>query len=168
MSKPTISDPRVLAIPIQDNGEDIVDIREFPQFVLHPDNNELSDQSTMIRRGVAERLLQVAAALQGSRLMILECYRPLALQAQYFNDYVAELTRTYPDYSSSMLKDLASRYVAPPTITPPHCTGGALDLTLCDMDGKELDVGASVNATPLATEGAVYTEAKGLSRGGDA
>jgi D-alanyl-D-alanine dipeptidase len=50
---------------------------------------------------------------------------------------------------------LASRYVSPPTIGP-HVSGAAIDLTLCDLEGNELDMGTPVNATPEDSDGACY------------
>ena len=41
--------------------------------------------------------------------------------------------------------DEAAKYVAPPWITPPHSTGGALDVVLLDRDGVELDMGCELN-----------------------
>ena len=54
---------------------------------------------------------------------------------------------------------LASRYVSPPTIAP-HVSGAAIDLTLCDEDGHELDMGTAVNATPEDSDRACYFGAK--------
>ncbi len=45
----------------------------------------------------------------------------------------------------------------------PHTAGAAVDLTLCDDDGVELDMGTEVNATPEQSDGACYTASTAIS-----
>jgi len=45
----------------------------------------------------------------------------------------------------------------------PHVGGAAVDLTLVDADGNELDLGCPEAATPEESDGACYTDAPGLS-----
>jgi D-alanyl-D-alanine dipeptidase len=52
--------------------------------------------------------------------------------------------------------------VSPPEIAP-HCVGAAVDVTLIDHQGRELDMGTRVNASPEESSGACYTEAPNLS-----
>ncbi len=51
--------------------------------------------------------------------------------------------------------------MSPPEIAP-HSAGAAVDLTLVDADGTELDMGTRVNASPEESAGACYTLADGL------
>jgi zinc D-Ala-D-Ala dipeptidase len=51
--------------------------------------------------------------------------------------------------------------VSPPELAP-HSAGAAVDLTLCTDDGRELDLGTRVNATPEESEGLCYTDPPGL------
>ncbi|MGO4421161.1 M15 family metallopeptidase, partial [Streptomyces sp. MCAF7] len=55
----------------------------------------------------------------------------------------------------------ASRYVSPPEIAP-HSAGAAVDLTLVTADGRELDMGTRVNASPEESDGACYTHADNI------
>jgi D-alanyl-D-alanine dipeptidase len=57
---------------------------------------------------------------------------------------------------------LARRFVSPPLVAP-HPSGAAVDLTLVDTDGVELDMGTPVDATPEASDGACYTDAANLT-----
>lgn len=59
---------------------------------------------------------------------------------------------------------MASRYVSPPGVAP-HSAGAAVDLTLADADGRELDLGTRMNATPEESAGACYTRAENISDG---
>lgn len=160
---PTISDDVILSIPIEENADTLLDLRQHKEFVLHAELAELPDESTFVRAEVLQRLLRASDSLEDCRIMIFGCYRPLWLQRQYFDAYANKLARVYPDYTSAQIVHETSKYVAPPTITPPHCTGGAIDLTLCNIDGTELDMGAKVDATPLESNNLVYTDASGLS-----
>ena len=63
---------------------------------------------------------------------------------------VAELTMVHPDHPAAALEEAAARYVTPPSrapgAPPPHLTGGAVDLTLGDGDGRPLDLGTDFDA----------------------
>lgn len=104
-----------------------------------------------LRAGVADRLARVAAGLpDGLGLIVWDGYRPIATQAAIYNAYLDELTMVHADWPADALEDAASRYVTPPSRSleapPPHLTGGAVDLTLCDGDGRALDMGTGFDA----------------------
>ncbi len=104
-----------------------------------------------------DRLLKAADTLPaGLQLLIIEGYRPPALQRKYFGRYLSTLRVAHPDSDQDQLRMLASRYVSPPEIAP-HSAGAAVDLTLCNEDGQELDFGTRVNASPEESGGACYT-----------
>ncbi|WP_443041103.1 M15 family metallopeptidase [Streptomyces sp. B21-102] len=82
----------------------------------------------------------------GLRLLIVEGYRPPTLQRAYFQEYATELRHANPGWSDSLIHEAASRYVSPPQIAP-HSAGAAVDLTLADQDGQEVDMGTRMNAS---------------------
>jgi len=69
------------------------------------------------------------------------------------------------DMSCKEAERFASRYVAPPHVAP-HVSGAAVDLTLADGAGAELDMGTRVNATPEESGGGCYTAAQNISTTG--
>jgi len=73
-----------------------------------------------LRRAVAARLAKAAAALrkQDRRLLVWDCYRPTAIQEQFW--------KLVPD----------ERYVANPKKGSRHSRGAAVDVGLVDKDGK--------------------------------
>ncbi len=77
-----------------------------------------------LRYDVAKRLLRVHKLLKrrGYHIKIWDAYRPLAVQKI--------LWKVKPD----------ARYVIPPRIGSPHNRGAAIDCTLIDRRGKELDM----------------------------
>lgn len=104
-----------------------------------------------VRQGVAERLAQAAAGLpEGLSLVVWDGYRPLEVQAALYGAYLQELAMVHPDAPADALEAAAARYVTPPSRSrwapPPHLTGGAVDLTLGDSDGRPLDLGTDFDA----------------------
>ena len=81
-------------------------------------------QRAFLRYDVAKRLLQAHKLLKrrGYRLKIWDAYRPLSVQKI--------LWKHKPD----------PRYVVPPRIGSPHNRGAAIDCTLADRRGKELEM----------------------------
>jgi len=141
-----VADPAVSKVPVHDNGEKLVTVPDGGMFRL-------------VRTGVLKRLQQAAERLpDGAYLRVVEGYRPPSLQARHFADYRDGLAAREPHLAAHELDRLASRAVAPPTATAPHLSGGAVDLTLWGADGRELDMGSALNATPEQSQGACYTD----------
>ena len=155
-----ISDPRVISIAVRDNGDPLVDLRRLPRLRIDDRKTEVTGGWHHAREGLAERLAGAASTLpRGLELLIVEAYRAPVRQLAYWEQYRAELREHYPDPSEPQLFELASRFVAPPEVAP-HTTGGAVDLTLCDADGRELDLGSALDATPEQSNGCCYTAAE--------
>jgi D-alanyl-D-alanine dipeptidase len=151
-----IADPRVTAIPVLDNAEALVDVREAGLRVSSYRADE-AGAFALVRAGVLDRLLRAAHSLPpGVGLLFIEGYRPPALQRKYFDGHLNSLRAIYPGRDDGRLRTLASRHVSPPEIAP-HSAGAAVDLTLCAEDGPALDLGTAVNATPEESNGACYT-----------
>ncbi|MFF0309900.1 M15 family metallopeptidase [Streptosporangium sp. NPDC004379] len=158
-----MSDPVVSAVPVQDCGEPLVDLRGFGAFHL---DSRLADDAgayALLRRGVAERLLVAQELLEPDlALLVVEGYRPPELQERYFQESVDELRTSHPGWTQSALRREAGRYISPPEVAP-HVSGAAVDLTLCTREGLELPMGTEVNATPLGEDGPCYTASRGIS-----
>ncbi len=134
-----MSDAKVAAVPVMECGERLVDVRGA---LLTDDRQQHASGGAQfrLRQGVLDRLLDAQAQLpDGIRLLFVEGYRPPALQRRYFDEYSAELRAQHPDWPDDRLRAAASRYVSPPEIAP-HSAGAAVDLTLADADGRELDL----------------------------
>lgn len=146
-----MSDPKVAAIPVVDCGERLVDVRHGSSLLVDDRKQDPAGAFACLREGVLERLITAEAALPpGLRLLFVEGYRPPSLQRRYFEEYAAKLRASHPEWSAERTRSAASRYVSPPEIAP-HSAGAAIDLTLADADGHELDLGSSGN--PLRAEG---------------
>ncbi|MFF3313187.1 M15 family metallopeptidase [Streptomyces sp. NPDC002952] len=157
-----MSDRRVAAIPVQECGEVLVDARAHG-LKVDDRKRDAAGAWAHVRQGVLARLLHAQSLLPTDvSLLFVEGFRPPALQRRYFEDYSDLLARAHPDWQAAELRAAASRFVSPPEIAP-HSAGAAVDVTLIDHQGRELDMGTRVNASPEESDGACYTVAPGLS-----
>ncbi len=156
-----MSDRRVAAIPVRECGERLVDVRAHGM-AADDRKRDATGAYAHVRQGVLTRLLHARSLLPtGVRLLFVEGFRPPDLQRRYFEEYSDELARAHPDWRATELREAASRFVSPPEIAP-HSAGAAVDVTLTDQQGRELDMGTRVNASPEESGGACYTDAPGL------
>ena len=133
-------------VPVADIGPRVHDDPRY-----HADGLPGALERGWVRQGVAERLARVAAALpDGLGLVVWDGYRPIATQAALYGAYLDELTMVHPDWPADALEQAAARYVTPPSRSvvapPPHLTGGAVDLTLADGEGRAIPLGTDFDA----------------------
>jgi D-alanyl-D-alanine dipeptidase len=158
-----LSDRRISAIPLGDNGEALVDVRQVAELRVDARLADEAGAYAHLREAIVQRLLAAQRTLpRGLRLLIIEGYRPIGLQTTYFESYKDELRRRYPDWDSARRHVEASKYISPPEVAP-HSTGGTVDLTLCTADGLELDLGTIVNASPVDSANACFTRSPDIS-----
>ncbi|MFF3693073.1 M15 family metallopeptidase [Streptomyces sp. NPDC002221] len=158
-----MSDPKIAAIAVRECGEPLVDVRLDGALLCDGSREDAGSAFAHLREGVLERLRHAQDSLPGGlRLLFVEGYRPPALQRAYFEEYAQELRALHPDWSAERIHTAASRYVSPPGIAP-HSAGAAVDLTLADAEGRELDLGTPMNASPEESAGACYTGAGNIS-----
>lgn len=101
-----------------------------------------------VRSTVADMLLKAAGMLpEGYKFKIYDAWRPAAVQKALFDAYYDRLRKEYEGtgISGEQLKELTMRFVSFPSADPAkpfvHSTGGAVDLTIVDAAGRELDMG---------------------------
>jgi len=101
-----------------------------------------------VRKEVFEMLLEAQKNLPvGYKLRIWDAWRPFALQQELYDSYAKILIKDLKieDKPFDEQKQIVSKYVSIPvndTMLPPlHTTGGALDVTLVDEEGRELEMG---------------------------
>jgi len=147
-----LSDPRVAAVPVHDAGEPLVAL-----------DASFGPARALVRAELADRLAGAQDLLpRGIRLHVVEGHRPVADQLAIIARYSAEVCAAHPGISARDLDRLVSRFVAPLEVAP-HVAGAAVDLTLVDACGEQLDLGTAVDATPEQSDGACYFAADGIS-----
>jgi D-alanyl-D-alanine dipeptidase len=122
-----------------------------------------------LRDGVAGRLVRVARDLgDGLALLVWDGWRALETQGALYEGYLAELTLAHPGWPQERILAEAARYVTPPhqdrRSPPPHVTGGAVDLTLADTEGRPLDLGTPFDAFVPEAGTRALEEAPGPAR----
>ncbi|MGH3477676.1 MAG: M15 family metallopeptidase [Nocardioidaceae bacterium] len=158
-----MGDPRVADIPVAEVGDDLVDVREERDLRLDGLKETPEGAYAYLRHGLVERLLFAQDKLPGEyRLLLVEGYRPYDLQEHYFSSYRQELEMRDPELDGVESFQLASRYVSPPVVAP-HVSAAAIDLTLVDGSGQQVDMETPVNASPEDSAGACYFGADDIS-----
>lgn len=160
---PSIPEPdwqAIAAVPIVESGETLEPLGLSPAFSVWPAYHHLGVPHAIAechaRSEVFERLLQAAAHLpDGVRLVVLDAWRPLAVQQYLYDSLRNALAERHPQAGSSELERLTGQFVSPPSSRQkdpsPHLTGGAVDVTLCDADGRWLDMGSRFDeASPIS------------------
>lgn len=144
-----ISDPRVLAISIQENNEPWVDLRNQTTIKIGPSpeipNNE---DYTWLRKTVFEKLKMAEKSLpRGMHFCLYEGYRSISLQKMLFDKQFSEVEKRHPDWSREEVFKETTKLVSPVVNLdgtdniPPHSTGAAIDVYLIDEKGNALDMG---------------------------
>ena len=148
-----LSDPRVAAVPVTDRGEPLVPAGIRP---LRPGTPA---SALRVRADVARRLADAQRALPaGLHLALSEGWRSPTAQAAIVARYAAEVEAAHPGADAAEVARLTSRYVSPVEVAP-HVAGAAVDVTLVDDDGVELDLGCPLDATPEDSDGRCFTAA---------
>lgn len=154
-------------IIINDNSEKMVEISaKYPRFSPHPYQllgAPYEDKSPFFVREKVLKLLGIAqerlsSLKAGYKIKIFDAYRPLSVQ-KFMIAY--DMQRVSKEMYSSSFEDLShekelkvreiiSHFWSPISedITlnpPPHSTGGAMDLTIVDERGRELDMGTEID-----------------------
>lgn len=147
-----LSDPRVGAVPVRECGEPLVTL-----------DASFGPARARVRAGLAARLQRARTALPaGIGLRVVEGHRAVADQQAIIARYSAEVLAAHPGVPSDELERLTSRFVSPVAVAP-HVAGAAVDLTLVDLTGADLDLGTEIDATPEVSGGRCYLDAPDIS-----
>jgi D-alanyl-D-alanine dipeptidase len=133
-------------IPIEESEEPLVDLDEYG-FILEPVyyNNGLSDTPKMyLRKTVVERLATASHELAPLKFKIWDGWRPREVQHKIYTKYWKRIAAEHPDWTDAQIRAQVGIFVtiaADLNRIPFHSTGGAVDLTLVDESGAEIDMG---------------------------
>jgi D-alanyl-D-alanine dipeptidase len=131
------------SMPIRETGEPLVDLREAcPEIRLMPGT------LPFLRERVA-RMVQHAQQFlpPGHILKVHTCLRTMENQRGIREHLGKELKEKHPDWKPATMNRMLNRMVAPPDdpSPPPHSTGAAVDIGVCDADQKDLDFTADLD-----------------------
>ena len=109
-----------------------------------------AEEQCFLRREAFERLVEAQKLLpRGIRFRIWDAWRPLKLQEELYDKYSMDIIKRFrletksEEERKKVLAGFVSEPEKDPFCGPVHTTGGAVDLTLIDAEGRELDMGTA-------------------------
>ncbi|MCE3045579.1 M15 family metallopeptidase [Legionella sp. 16cNR16C] len=144
-----IAAPEVLAVPVVENHNPLIDIKGDNRILIGP-SPEIPDNTdyTQMREEVFHRLLKAQSLLPaGLQFCLYEAYRSLDLQKALFDERYEQLQALHPDWSHEERFNETMKLISPvinldgTKNVPPHGTGAAIDVYLLDESGNPLDMG---------------------------
>lgn len=131
-----------------DSQEGFVDASRYDGTIITQYNKDDMRKHTgdviYVRDILARKLALVNQSLpKGYRLKVVYGYRHPEVQQKYFMRMKKSVKKRYPDLTGDALKSYVHNFIAVPEVAG-HPTGGAVDLTIIQKDGKELDMGTAI------------------------
>jgi zinc D-Ala-D-Ala dipeptidase len=133
-------------VEIKETDEPLVNLAAYP-FILDPAyyNMGLSASPEIhIRKTIADKLLDTQNRIGTIRFKIWDGWRPRDVQHQIYMQYWRKLETKHPKWPKVKLEQEVGKFVSvatDPHRIPIHATGGAIDLTLTDNSGQDLEMG---------------------------
>ena len=95
-----------------------------------------------VRKSVADMLIKVAHTLpDGIHIKVLDAWRSIETQTYLYNKYYNQIKQEYPYLKDPELIERVGQFISKPGPNYLHGTGGAIDVTLVDDNGNDLDMG---------------------------
>lgn len=150
---PTLKHPENWqTIAIEESEEPLVQVSKlkgnkiFAKPMYHLQNIPGSLNECYVRKEVAERLIKAANNLpSGITLLVYDGYRPFIVQKYLYDKYYERIKKEHSALPEDELNELVKQFVSMPSDSSAapstHLTGGAVDVTLADRDGRELKLG---------------------------
>lgn len=145
-----ITAPEVLAIPIIECHDPLIDIKDYHtlQYGDPPECELTKECYTKLRKSVFEKLCQAQENLpNGWRFRLYEGFRSLKVQQMLFEQEFKRVTARYPNkshderfYETTHLVSPVTNLDGSPNI-PAHNTGGAVDIEIITANGQLVDMG---------------------------
>jgi zinc D-Ala-D-Ala dipeptidase len=144
-----VSEIELNKMRIEECGEPLVPILDYvgnAVISMRDTRIRYRDETLYLRRTVAEQLMKVAEHVSPRCLKIYDGFRPLEYQQQRYDLIYQQERARNPDWTEEQLKEKMFINVFPPSWDPQkppaHSTGGAIDLTILDEEGRDLDMGS--------------------------
>ena len=107
-----------------------------------------AEKQCFVRKEVFEMLQNASTMLpDGYKFRILDAWRPFQFQKELYEFYAQDIIKEFglEDCTEEQKKSVITKFVSNPIedkdCPPVHTTGGAIDLTILDATGKELEMG---------------------------
>lgn len=119
----------------------------------------------LLRRDALEALLKARSYLpKGLDFKLYDGWRPWSLQKQVAAEFKRDLEKHHPKWTKAEIMEELYIMAPPIRIVPKfnsHRYGGAVDLTLCHKNGKEVNMGVPVDSAKGKITTLLFYELKG-------
>lgn len=135
-------------VHVRENYEPLVEI-SHPKIIL---NKETIEQPVLLRKEVATRLYKIANKLPEEQyIKIYSAYRSRITLYNIWKEEVERTEKENPNMQRGELLSLVKFKVSAPNINMGgHDTGAAIDMAICDKNGKDLDFGSKYHENTQA------------------
>lgn len=168
-----IADPEILAIPIIESHEEMLDLKKQNelQFGPPPETPLTEPHYTLIRKTVYEKLCQAQKDLPNNwRFRIYEAFRSIEVQKMLFDQEYQLVKNKSPEKSEAEIFHEATR-LASPVINfdgtkniPPHNTGSAVDVEIIDKNGRVIEMGMQAKDWQIVDPNLCMTHCENLDK----
>lgn len=150
-----IADPRILAIPVHENHEPMVNLIEQNIIKYGPPPLDSNNTNyTYLRKRVYEKLVQAQKLLPNKlKFCLYEGHRNINLQKKIFDERYDALKKAYPHMTHEECFIETTKFASPvinldgSKNIPPHLTGGAIDVYLLNENDEVVDMGIHLDDT---------------------
>ena len=95
-----------------------------------------------VRKSVADMLIKAAHTLpDGIHIKVWDAWRSIETQTHLYNKYYNQIKQEYPYLKDTELTERVEQFISKPGQNYLHGTGGAIDVTLVDDNGNDLNMG---------------------------
>ena len=167
-----IADPAILAIPIKENNELLIDLKNqnIIKFGPSPEIPNNTDYTKM-RKSEKEKLIAAQDLLpNGLKFCLYEALRSKTLQNILFQERYKKVQHKFPAWSHEEVFQETTKLVSPvinvdgSSNVPPHSTGAAVDVYLIDNKDQVIDMGIRTEDWMLDVDGSLsFTDSKKIS-----
>jgi zinc D-Ala-D-Ala dipeptidase len=134
---------------IEECGEPLVPISDYvvnAVISMRDTRVRFAGETLYLRETTAEQLAKVAKQVEPNILKIYDGFRPIEYQQYRYNLILQEQIEKNPGWTTEQIDNQMFLKVFPPSWDPQrppaHSTGGAIDLSLVDANGNDLDMGS--------------------------
>lgn len=135
-----ISGRYISKIHVKESYEHLVELANHPKIII---NKETVETPVLLRKQVVAKLLKLADKLPDNQyIKVYSAYRSRIAIYEVWKEEVDRMQKENPDMGRAELMMKVNAAVTNPADSlGGHDTGGAVDVSICSKDGKDMDFG---------------------------
>ena len=137
---------------IEPIDDPLIEVTENEYFAVEMKYFKMQYENATKKCYMRKKVYDMLNLPRGIRLKVFDAWRPFALQKELYEKYNEQLLVQFSLQKKSFeeQKSIIGQYVSYPVnnplFPPVHTTGGAVDVTLVDENGNELNMGTEFDA----------------------